>query len=164
MPLDVLFSSTFSSPSNTANIQLWQSSTTISNLQYHYVFASKLPSPFTLHVSDLPNTPSTSNYVAFDYYAIYNNATNQGAQAASFTSSNPLVIPVSGGPGLKNATVEFKYYVVAPVTQGCTVLGEFSKFITVSKQRVQCILSFFLSSHFTITRFSFPFCYLINSF
>lgn len=136
MPLDVLFSSTFSSPSGTSKIQLWESSTTISGNVYHYVFASQLTGPFTLKVTDLPGAYESDKFVAFDYYAIYNNATNQ---ALALDATTPLVIPQSGGPGLPNATVSFRYYVMAPVAGPCVVLGEFSKFITVSKQRVQCI-------------------------
>jgi len=139
MPLDVVFSSTFNQPN--ANLQIWQSSTTISNLQYHYVFGAELSSPFTIHITDLPSsvpTP-TQTYVAFDYFAIYSNVSNSGPQASTVDSKNPLVIPTSGAPGLKNTTVNFRYYVLAPQTAQCTLLGEFSKFITVSKQRITSI-------------------------
>eukprot|EP01113_Clastostelium_recurvatum_P038251 TRINITY_DN569_c0_g1_i3.p1 TRINITY_DN569_c0_g1~~TRINITY_DN569_c0_g1_i3.p1 ORF type:complete len:418 (-),score=101.55 TRINITY_DN569_c0_g1_i3:227-1480(-) len=133
IPLDAFFRNTFATPRVD---QIWLSSTTISSYTFHYLLAAGLPSPFTLRVSDLPGASNQSNYVAIDYFSLLNKIAGQ-TTVATLDNAHDLVVPVAGLPNIGQEP--FRYYVLAPQTAKCVLMGEVNKFITVSKQRVKSI-------------------------
>ena len=88
--------------------QVWQSSTSFPQFSFHYVLAASLPSPFTLHLADLPGIPADASYVVFDYFTFTDFLTNSATQAAVLDASHPFVVPVAGHPAL--GKVPFRYF------------------------------------------------------
>jgi hypothetical protein len=123
-------------------IQVAASYTAWGPFRWYYLLGANLKSVFTVTPEDLP-VGSEAKY--FDYFKFLNTPT--AANVATFNNSNPIKIPAASVVhdyelGAAAGPVGFNYYVVAPVLQsGWVLLGETSKFITVSKQRITAITS-----------------------
>eukprot|EP01116_Phalansterium_solitarium_P018896 TRINITY_DN5142_c0_g1_i3.p1 TRINITY_DN5142_c0_g1~~TRINITY_DN5142_c0_g1_i3.p1 ORF type:complete len:741 (-),score=235.75 TRINITY_DN5142_c0_g1_i3:178-2400(-) len=103
--------------------EAWSSTTTLSGTTWTYVLGADLPTDVTLTPGDL-GLPSGGSFVAWDFFA---NTT------APFDAGHPLVLKAAK----QSVPVDFSYYTISPVlSNGWTIIGELSKFITVSPGRV----------------------------
>jgi hypothetical protein len=158
LPVESIFIVQFTQE-DTNLIQVWETFSAFDNgdLSWHYILAADLARPFLLTVADCQDLKGQS--MIFSFYDIANTLT-------LFDSTHPFKIPAqksTSGPSYtytspeyslnevesqdenKNNNnnkapphkVNFNYYVTAPILDnGWVVLGETSKFVTMSAQRI----------------------------
>jgi len=126
-----------SSGASPALIQVAASYTAWGPHKWHYLVGANLNTPYTVTTTDLPSGGAAK---VFNYFQV-----NASSGVSDFDASHPIKIPAAQmvqGPGTAAGPVAFDYYVVAPVLEsGWVLLGELSKFITVSKQRITDVTS-----------------------
>jgi len=148
LPLDVAFSSTFSSA---ALLQVSGTFSQFGSNSWHYILAAELTAPFTITAADLGL--AGVNSVVYDYFKL----TNRTANVMPFDDTHPLQIAQASYDVNENAVdaVPFHYFVVAPVlSSGWILLGEIDKFVTLSHQRFSSIES--TSTGVTVTLTGMP--------
>jgi len=103
------------------------------SISWHYLLVANTDRQYTILPSDLGNS-DTGNYFIFNYFA---GATKT---ISPFNSQKPLMAPILPHKG---TSANYLYYVIAPSLSvnglGYTLLGETSKFITASAQRITLI-------------------------
>jgi len=137
--LDAVFKSTFTDSSffldtleHTYDTHSVSFSGKASDVTWHYLLAANTDRYYTILPSDLnDNSPDAKDYIYFDYFA---GATKT---VAEFNNDNPILIPMLPHKG---TVANYLYYVIAPSLQvnglGYTLLGETSKFVPASTQRI----------------------------
>jgi hypothetical protein len=114
-------------------IQVWDSFTQFGNNRWHYILAAQLTAGYTVRTADIGLTGVSS--LVFDYF-LFENGTHTVSpfdDAHSLQISNQRV----GVEEEASGVVPFNYFVIAPILQSKWVLlGEITKFITVSHQRI----------------------------
>jgi hypothetical protein len=130
-------------------IQVWDSFTQFGLNRWHFVFAAQLSAGYTVRTADIGLAGVKS--VVFDYF-LFGNGTQK---VAAFDDAHDLQIQnqmaTLSAEEAASGVVPFNYYVIAPVLQSQWVLlGEVSKFITVSHQRIMSLTDTTSSLTFTL--------------
>jgi len=137
-PATALDSSFILSPAEGGSlIEVWDTFTQFGGNRWHYVLAADLAAPYNVTAADLALTGVSS--VVVDYFALAQGGTN--TVVSLFDDEHLLTIPdlraTLTDEERMAGVVPFKYYLIAPILQSkYVVLGETSKFIPVSHQRI----------------------------
>jgi len=120
-------------------IEVWDTFTQFGQNRWHFVLAAQLTAGYTVRASDIGLAGVDS--VIFEYFEFANGT----REVTPFDGAHNLQIhdqvAMLSAKDAASGVVPFNYYVIAPILKSKWVLlGEVSKFITVSHQRISSLL------------------------